>query len=326
MVDRPLKLANKRKTQQPERPQHEDVQAEVAEQTPAPPQSRHPLQRLGENWREGIHKQQGILSNHLQDSAEFLQRCMQKPSGTSSSYLAANCFPLRLVATRTEAKFGRAENEQSIVCQGSRSFFNLKIYDFAIFLDGKQAKQSALGKKYAKLSGDAAQEGKSELKLTKGMRDSKEIEMSLMVRASRNLPIILLTNEYKRILERRLQVVGGSKEDPALRTMLERFSEEALPEDIKKGGSVKKGTVIAFARDGKGSVRAWANQHDLVEVHSEKLAQAVFDIYLGETVVCKIARAQAGKNFIKLLGEEELEAPQDSRICTDEACRVGRLK
>jgi hypothetical protein len=61
-------------------------------------------------------------------------------------------------------------------------------------------------------------------------------------------------------------------------------SEEALPEDIKKGGSVKKGTVIAFARDGKGSVRAWANQHDLVEVHSEKLAQAVFDIYLGETV------------------------------------------
>jgi hypothetical protein len=72
-----------------------------------------------------------------------------------------------------------------------------------------QAKQSALGKKYAKLSGDAAQEGKSELKLTKGMRDSKEIEMSLMVRASRNLPIILLTNEYKRILERRLQVVGG---------------------------------------------------------------------------------------------------------------------
>jgi len=25
-----------------------------------------------------------------------------------------------------------------VVCQGSRSFFNLKIYDFAIFLDAKQ--------------------------------------------------------------------------------------------------------------------------------------------------------------------------------------------
>jgi hypothetical protein len=35
---------------------------------------------------------------------------MQKPSGTSSSYLAANCFPLRLVATRTEAKFGALPN------------------------------------------------------------------------------------------------------------------------------------------------------------------------------------------------------------------------
>jgi hypothetical protein len=30
------------------------------------------------------------------------------------------------------------------VCQGSRSFFNLKIYDFAIFLDGKQVKLSSL--------------------------------------------------------------------------------------------------------------------------------------------------------------------------------------
>ena len=33
---------------------------------------------------------------------------------------------------------GVAESEQSVVCQGSRTFFNLKIYDFAIFLDGKQ--------------------------------------------------------------------------------------------------------------------------------------------------------------------------------------------
>lgn len=45
--------------------------------------------------------------------------------------------------------------------------------------------------------------------MTQGIRDSADVEMSLMVRASRNLPIMLLTNEYKRILERRLQVVGG---------------------------------------------------------------------------------------------------------------------
>jgi len=72
-----------------------------------------------------------------------------------------------------------------------------------------QAKESQLGKRYAKLSGEANRESQAEVKLTQGIRDSKEIEMSLMVRASRNLPIILLTNEYKRILERRLQVVGG---------------------------------------------------------------------------------------------------------------------
>jgi len=324
VIDRPRKLAH-RKRVQPRESAPEEV---VAEQVPeALTQSRHPLQRIGENWREGLRRQQGMLSSHLQDSAQFLQRCIQKPLGGSSNYLAANCFPPRLVATRTEPKFGTAEREQSVVCQGSRSFFNLKIYDFAIFLDAKQAKQSQLGRRYANLAGGSApQDSRAELKVTQGIRDSADVEMSLMVRASRNLPIMLLTNEYKRILERRLQVVGGNKGDPALRAMLEKFSEQALPEDIKKGGSVKKGTVIAFARDSKGGVRAWANGHDLVEVQSEKLAQAVFDIYLGDTVVCKNARRQAGDNFIKMLGQEELPAPQDSRICNQDTCQVGRLK
>jgi len=43
-------------------------------------------------------------------------------------------------------------------------------------------------------------------------------------------------------------------------------------------------------------------------------------------VVCKNARRQAGDNFIKMLGQEELPAPQDSRICNQDTCQVGRLK
>lgn len=57
-----------------------------------------------------------------------------------------------------------------------------------------------------------------------------------------------------------------------------------MPEDIKQGSSVKKGTVIAFTRDGQGNIEACANEHSLVKVQSQKLAQAVFDIYLGATV------------------------------------------
>lgn len=60
--------------------------------------------------------------------------------------------------------------------------------------------------------------------------------------------------------------------------------EQSLPDDIKQGTSVKKGTVIAFTKDDQSYIHARANEHSLVEVQSQKLAQAVFDIYLGAQV------------------------------------------
>ena len=60
-------------------------------------------------------------------------------------------------------------------------------------------------------------------KLAAQIRDSKDVEMSLLVRASRNLPIILLSKEYERILRRRLRVVGGNPQDPALNAMMDTF-------------------------------------------------------------------------------------------------------
>ena len=124
-----------------------------------------------------------------------------------------------------------------------------------------QAKQSQLGRRYANLGATASpRDDRTQVKLTQGIRDSGDVEMSLLVRASRNLPIVLLTNEYKRILERRLQVVGGQlpsgnlfvmrlertyrnglgrtdgiwllagrKDDPALRAMLEKFRWACSP-------------------------------------------------------------------------------------------------
>lgn len=86
-----------------------------------------------------------------------------------------------------------------------------------------QAKRSFLaGKLGRKMSPDLSKPD-SELKLTTGIRDSRDINMALMVRASRNLPIMLLAKEYERILKRRLRVVGGLPDDPALHTMLDTF-------------------------------------------------------------------------------------------------------
>jgi hypothetical protein len=42
--------------------------------------------------------------------------------------------------------------------------------------------------------------------------------------------------------------------------------EEALPESIKIGGSVRKGTVLTFTRDHEGTLCARANEHDLITV------------------------------------------------------------
>ena len=42
--------------------------------------------------------------------------------------------------------------------------------------------------------------------------------------------------------------------------------EEALPEAIKAGGSVRKGTVLVFTRDQAGNLTARADDHDLISV------------------------------------------------------------
>ena len=59
---------------------------------------------------------------------------------------------------------------------------------------------------------------------------------------------------------------------------------------------MRKGTVISFTRDWQGNIKARANDHDLVTVTSPKLAQAVFDIYLGDQVQVLPFRA-AGRAF-----------------------------
>ena len=83
------------------------------------------------------------LNSHFQGSADFLKRCLNQPSASSSSYLAASCFPPRLVTSTSQKKLGQGEEEQMLVCTGSRTFLNVKLYDFAVYLDPKQVETSA---------------------------------------------------------------------------------------------------------------------------------------------------------------------------------------
>ena len=69
--------------------------------------------------------------------------------------------------------------------------------------------------------------------------------------------------------------------------------EEALPQSIKDGRSVRKGTVLTFTRDHEGNLAARADAHELVSVQSRPLCAAIFDLYIGEQPVSKKAKVGA---------------------------------
>ena len=84
-----------------------------------------------------------------------------------------------------------------------------------------QAKQSTLKRKYGRKAAGAVKDAN----FYRELRSSGDIDMSLMVRASRNLPINLLHAEYSKILTRRIQRVGGVTTDGALHELLQCFRQ-----------------------------------------------------------------------------------------------------
>lgn len=208
---------------------------------------------------------------------------------------------------------------QELVTTGSRLFglggfgsaLKVRIYDFAVYIHPEQARLSSLAKKNVRppaLSQHA--------QFCKSLRSSEDIDMSLMVRAARNLPIKLLAKEYERILRRRIQKVGGSQTDKALALMIKSFDETSLPDSIKQGGSVKKGTLLTFTKQGPGKMTARANGLELMSVESPKLCQAVFDLYLGDQPVSKESRQAAGDAVLGMMGTIPYHPPAEKRLCS----------
>lgn len=173
-----------------------------------------------------------------------------------------------------------------------------RLYDFAVYADGCQAQRWPLGRQLLAAGTDTAEAGPE---LWRGLRSAVDVEMSLVVRATRNLPIRLLRAEYSRILRRRLRSVGGSPDDPALEAVLSAFREEALPAAIKTGSSVKKGTTLTFVKRADGSLTAAADGHAISSVQSATLCAAVFDLYIGDSPVSKKSRTTALQRVASLI-------------------------
>ncbi|KAF6255920.1 hypothetical protein COO60DRAFT_164720 [Scenedesmus sp. NREL 46B-D3] len=154
------------------------------------------------------------------------------------------------------------------------------------------------------------------------------VAMSLILRAARDVPLQLLSEEYEKVLKRRLARAGGSASDAAaLQQLLASFTDQhRLPPAVRagssssgsagagvseleaaapagggaSGGSVAKGAMLVFERSGDGAVTARVGPHVLGAVHSPKLAEALFDLYLGDQPVSKSAKDAAAQTLSRI--------------------------
>uniref|UniRef100_A0A7S1X0F4 Chalcone isomerase domain-containing protein n=1 Tax=Tetraselmis chuii TaxID=63592 RepID=A0A7S1X0F4_9CHLO len=184
-----------------------------------------------------------------------------------------------------------------------RGLLQIKIYDFALYVDKDKARRSEVGSKFRHREFSDLRDDRQ---YYNSLRSAPDINMSLLVRTNHVLPIGVMAREYERILRKRITLVGGDRHDPDLNTMLDYFKESNLPEHVKWGpGSVRKGTVLTFRRTGCGGLAAKANHEDLGEVPSQQVAAALFDLYLGDNPVHHKAKRVAGQKVHEIISNAE---------------------
>ncbi|KAG2495443.1 hypothetical protein HYH03_006389 [Edaphochlamys debaryana] len=226
----------------------------------------------------------------------------------------------------------------------SRSLLRVKIYDFAIYADATKARsavrsQLSGGRAWALAAAAASDDGAS---VPAGpaqalVSPSSGVAASLTIRACRNLPLPLLSGEFERILQRRHRKAGGREDDPALAELLSYFTRERLPAHVvvpappgaapgpngAPADAVKKGAAITFSRSPSGELVTEAGGRVLGRLHSPPLAEALFDLYLGDQPVSRKAKAAAGAALLQLAADEG-EAPRHPyRLQTGERLLCG---
>lgn len=175
-----------------------------------------------------------------------------------------------------------------------------EIYSFAVFVDSHQARKAQIS--------PVKEDIKDLDPLLVALKQSADVNLTLIVKVSRNLPLGMMTREYERILKRRLKAAGADPNDPALCAVLDAF-RQSLPDTVRAGRSIKKGTLLTFSRRQGKMLTAKAGADVLRSVESAELCEAVFDLYLGKNPVSKSAVHQATRRLTTLLKGEERVNP-----------------
>lgn len=177
----------------------------------------------------------------------------------------------------------------------------INIYDFAIYVDSQTLHRTKLSSSLRRPLWRWHRGSRTPTELFQQVVTNHDVEMSLTVRPSRDLPLVLMASEYKRILRKRMKVLGGNPNDEALTTLLQYFDADKLPPKATRRGCIRKDTTLHFCRTKNGVLTAVANGTLLTSVHSRKLCEAVFDLYLGDAPVSKKARATAGQTMLEMI-------------------------
>jgi hypothetical protein len=166
----------------------------------------------------------------------------------------------------------------------------------------------------------------SSASLAARVRGDARVEMSLLVRPARDLPLLLLRSEYKRILQKRIKALGGDPSDTALATMMGFFSADALPAGSTRRGCFRKDSTLHICRSRGGRLTAAVDGTHLATVESAALCAAVFDLYLGDAPVCRKAQARASARLHQMVTQPLLLEACQGRVqvqrtaCSAPAC------
>lgn len=221
---------------------------------------------------------------------------------------------------------GVSHSQQHLLAVGSRqwgsggwwdgrSLLKVKIYDFAVYADPSKALH-ALQASADRGRGSALRVLPPATTTTTSSCSSfsgcpmallkspaSEVDMSLTIRASRPLPLHMLSQEFERILQRRTEKAGGRPDDPALAELLSYFTAQRLPRHVVSaaGDAVRKGAAITFSRSSSGELVTAAGGEVLGVLRSAPVVEALFDLYLGDQPVSKKAKAAAVDSLTRMM-------------------------
>eukprot|EP00210_Caulerpa_lentillifera_P000051 g49.t1 len=192
-----------------------------------------------------------------------------------------------------------------------RGVLGVKLYDFAVYIDESQMHRSSLAR-IVRNEGDTIT---SNRRFYHQLRSNDEIDMSIVVKASRNLPLEVMSMEYEKILKRRLIRVGGRTNDPSLHGFLDGFKPERLPVTLQDAqNNVKRGSIMRFQRHRGGTLTTFANDQKIGEVKSKDLCSALFDLYLGDEPVSVEAKKLAANRLIDMMADRETKRNSTTQI------------